>query len=198
MLWFIRRLCVLWLILAAICAVVIGIARREPVPDPLQAFGFDWCAGEPCLRGVTLGMSQDEALSKLPHATDYKTLWGYSFYGGPDKYFVAVTSEEPVGYITSYVSSSSVHVGSFVARYGSPCLVETMLFQGGGQIVLQYGKLHVSFYLQYGDPFFEAAPESVSVGELSPSCNGDQGGTPWRGFESIDLLMRQAQEDSSR
>src|SRR5258707_15320662 len=69
MIWVIKRVLVLWLTLAAICAAVIGMGRLNPAPDVLQTLGFAVCDGDPCFRGIKVGMTWDDAQRNWPPAS---------------------------------------------------------------------------------------------------------------------------------
>src|SRR5437762_2570935 len=66
MMWVIKRVLVLWLVLAAICAAVIVVGRLNPAPDVLQTLGFSMCEGDPCYRGIKPSMDWNEAISQWP------------------------------------------------------------------------------------------------------------------------------------
>jgi hypothetical protein len=62
------RIVALWLSLVAMCGAIVVTVRLNRTPDRLQTLGFDVCDGEPCFRGITLGMAWEEVRRRLPDA----------------------------------------------------------------------------------------------------------------------------------
>jgi hypothetical protein len=199
--WFIRRLFMLWLILAAICAAVIVIARREPVPDTLQAFGFDMCAGKPCLRGVTVGMSQDQMLNKLRDVTPYSTMenaWVVLFNpvgGAPHKYYLYFSSIRSLESIALWqITELKIPLGWLVARYGSPRCIEVSSNMGEIEVWLRYPKFSAAIVFPDGASFSPAAFITSFVVQNSPlRCSGQENPlATWRGLKTLEWYVDRA------
>src|SRR5579871_3583374 len=65
MMWLIRRLLIIWLTLAVICAGVLLAGRRNAGSPVLRTLGFDVCEGKPCYKGIKPGMEWASAQRQL-------------------------------------------------------------------------------------------------------------------------------------
>ncbi len=208
MLWFMRRLWIVFLILVPTCAVVVVIARREPVPDSLQSFGFDDCRGQPCLRGVSVGMSRDQMLTRFPDATPssvLENLWivpfdrvkfGINPVGAtPWKYSLWLSSSQILERIDLYYTyEMKMPIGSFLAQYGNPCRVSLEDTKNDLIVRFHYPYFAAQTILWHDafltvddarEPFSPTTPISaIEIRDGSLYCSGryEYPTSMWRGF----------------
>jgi hypothetical protein len=153
-----ERVIAIWVVFASFSAGVVLIARANHEPDRLQALGFDVCDGEPCFRGITLGMAWKEVRRRLPDTfeigdppyqyvevpigmTDIKSVRIFSSEDGKTAKLIFVDANVPGYAIYAYLPISA---GEIVARYGTPC--RTLLLSAAGgrdQMHMIYPKLKI-------------------------------------------------------
>jgi hypothetical protein len=202
--WLVRRVILVMLVLAVLCAGAVVVARVARPPDRLQALGFEVCDGEPCWRGVKPGMAWATVRVMFPNGRV-----GTSVLGQPHLMIDIDSAESSHAYIYSDGATIEriviwrdhfplpVTPGEIVARYGSPrCVVI-----GGFNSVpifdstMLYATLRVSSHLPYS---YERAQQrysfrvalDVPVQSLSfqrgagSICAGQSVFVlPWRGFQ---------------
>jgi hypothetical protein len=127
--WLMRRVMVLILVLAVLCAGAVVVARANRTPSPLQALGFGMCDGEPCWRGIKPGMKW-EALKTV----------GSARLGNPYEWSFRLNEQPPVAWISigrsvdpniigtmsvlpDTVGPLPISVSDWVIQYGPPCSV---------------------------------------------------------------------------
>jgi hypothetical protein len=200
--WMIRRTAVIVATLAVICAAVVGIARTNAVPSRLQALGFGVCEGEPCWRGIKVGMRWEEAKRRLPEAIE-------QYEHGLLYLISALKSSEPVtikmmasdGFV-SFISVSQqgaasvfplIKAGDIIVRYGPPCRVTIIPINfGPAQLRLHFPTLTIEVY----HPIRSSATRlRVDSGVYSFNVSREDNGAcerstdtwirPWYGFTSL-------------
>jgi hypothetical protein len=204
MMWLARRVVALGVLLLAVSASVIVVARQIREPSQLQALGFDVCDGEPCWRGIRPGMDWATVRAMFPDAR-------MGTYAEGQPYLMIDTASEDSSHAYVYSDGASVgrivfwrdHFpllitpGEIVARYGSPrCLV-----LGGYNAVpifdatMLYSTLRVSSHIPYS---YERAQQRyffrIAVDEPVQSLSFQSDASlpcawhsvfvlPWRGFQ---------------
>jgi hypothetical protein len=202
--WLVRRVILVTVFLAVLCAGVVLVARANRTPSRLQALGFDVCEGEPCWRGIRPGMDWALVREMFPNAR-------IGTYAEGQPYLMIDTASEDSSHAYVYSDGASVarivfwrdHFpllitpGEIVARYGSPrCLV-----LGGYNAVpvfdatMLYSTLRISSHIPYTYAraqqryFFRIAVDEP-VQSLSFESDASQACAwhsvfvlPWRGFQ---------------
>ncbi len=199
MIWVIKRVLILWLTLAAICATVIVIGRLNPAPDVLQTLGFDVCDGEPCYRGVKLGMDWKEAIPHWPtvgEVFDPSASYSVSIIQSDDAKVVRGIAIEA----RWYSPRMPISLGRIIAEYGTPYCVRIIDKEGlPGDFLLEYPGIlvEVSPAIQISGNQYEyrLQPDSPILGAdflnrndpgncwtVYPGWSGS-----WDGFTSADI-----------
>jgi hypothetical protein len=202
--WLVRRVLMLWLIMLVLCGTVALVVRLNREPGPLQALGFDVCEGEPCFRGIKVGMDWAEVTKRLPTVN----FDGTSFVlplNTPEIQHVLLqksTDGTKVAAIvilnTRFERVSPLSPRSIVALYGLPCRIDLFTVNGREEriemrypgIVVMYAyeeaPTHLDSRVQLDMPvlgfwIFEAHPEV---------CNEVAARTgTWHGFASADTYL---------
>jgi hypothetical protein len=204
--WLIRRILVILVILAVIATSTILIARANPAPDRLQALGFDVCDGEPCWRGIKLGMEWQQAKRLLPEAIEQTERLPYhltlfvrnpglqkiKIWTGRDGKTVEAITASPEEYDETL--PPFIMAGDAVVHYGLPCRVESAFHPDGsmGQLQLIYPKVLVlTIYPQQSmrlrvDSAVDLLITGNEEGYRMVGCDDSVGHQihPWYGFTS--------------
>lgn len=128
MIWLVRRMFVLGLMLTAICAIVVLVARQNPAPDTLQTLGFDVCEGDPCWRGIKPGMSWDKVqqYQSFPNTDGRIRTFPVKLLSIDSIWFEADESAAAINSIIVHYSDGPnlpLTLGEIVNHYGPPCRV---------------------------------------------------------------------------
>ncbi len=195
-----RRLWIVFLILAATCEVIVAVRRREPVPDTLQALGFDDCGGQPCLNGVGLGMNLADALNRVPDASPADmgmyvpyavARFGLESYA-PHKYYLLQAYDGTINRVIATTYALDMPIGDVVLRYGKPCSLGLDIKVREVVITLHYPRFAAEATVSNGDQFSPGTPVSqFDVEDGSPYCNGryEYPIGPWQGFRPLERYM---------
>lgn len=217
MMWLIRRLLVVWLTLAVICAGVLLMGRFNAGPPVLQSLGFDVCEGRPCYRGIRPGMEWAKAQGQLASNRASDMLGRASSTGmvGPS---AVIASDVPIDNIQLFSEGSTmvkaiaveglteqglpISIGAIIAQYGTPCRLDWYGNDyGPNRVFINYPNLLVfaTIAIQSVDnPADLRLQPDTPVQELwitddgdSRSCGTPVSGTsgPWRGFISVDNYL---------
>jgi hypothetical protein len=129
--WLVRRVLALWLIMLVLCGTVALLVRLNREPGPLQALGFDVCDGEPCWRGIKMGMALTEVQEQIPEG-----IYSGQYFTVPlnlaGNHHVILQSIEGGKILQLYIHGSSglmhptypITPGQMIAIYGMPCRVD--------------------------------------------------------------------------
>jgi hypothetical protein len=189
---------VVWLILIVICAGVVGIVRANGGQDRLAALGFGVCDGEPCFRGLKVGMDWSETQRLIPEATKIGPPITFVFNDGDEKVAVLIypsSDEKTVWWINLETSplSSGISAADTIQRFGFPCGVMLDLDPGFSPFLLIYRNTMAEFKLQPMRLSLESpigalqirAPDSPVV---CPTYTHMAYG-PWYGFTSMEVYL---------
>jgi hypothetical protein len=204
MMWFLRRLLALWCTLLALCMIAIGIGRIIREPDRLQEWGLDVCNGEPCVRGIALRMSWDEASPRLPQATQNGLVDLMNIPLGDQLLDIDVSAgrieriwiRSALNHVSPYPSVADV-----LLKYGPPCRV----YFGYGAIGFVPQSIYLSYpQLTFGvgtrqrppplDLTLMAPVDSITLGgdtSYLGKCSDPDGpnSSSWHGFTSADRYV---------
>jgi hypothetical protein len=127
--WLLRWVLAVWLLLSVIGGSVLLIARESPAPGRLQGLGFGMCDGEPCFRGIKVGMDWGEARRLVPDVTASRSGITFSFEGIDEHVTVFVSPSRDKKTVSSIrleadLSSSPPSVADLVQYLGYPCAVK--------------------------------------------------------------------------
>lgn len=202
--WVGKRVLIVWLTMAVICAAVIVVARLNPAPDVLQSLGFGVCDGEPCFRGIKAGMDWNETIRKLPDIWESNGALRVAGYTTPmqDVYIAPSYNGKVVRSIGIGGANliTGVSVGQLIAEYGYPCKV-FLLSDNGLPYAILFGNAK-SWMTASIDT--DAVVNKYSDLRLRPEtpinafaivndngtivCNAPGGGV-WQGFTSADVYQ---------
>jgi hypothetical protein len=118
--------------LVVISTGTILIARANGAPSRLAALGFGVCDGQPCFRGITLGMGWDETRRRLPNAIVSHNFRLHlelpvnvegikSINIRPSNDGTTIAAIEPYGN-----QSLPITAGDVILQYGLPCRVHVL------------------------------------------------------------------------
>jgi hypothetical protein len=206
MAWLIRRACVVWAILLAMCAGIVGIVRAQGGLDRLQAMGFGVCEGEPCFRGIKVGMDwaaarrlRSESSGKVAEDSpllifvpDKNT--GNAIVVNPteDGKTVSSITFESNSSPTSWPSAADV-----IQRFGYPCGVFIAAWNedGTGGIFLIYPKMTTYIAVQDSRLSLDSPSWSLIIQErnsayISCLASSKEYKGPWYGFTLLKDVYR--------
>jgi hypothetical protein len=181
--WLVRRVIVLMVALAVLCAGAVVVARANNAPSRLQALGFGMCSGEPCWKGLKAGMewSKPEGIRMIDDGAGpfFEITYGLS-------------SDTPlIG--TLYVKQVREHpqpmtAGEIIAFYGPPCNVLNF----GNLLYMIYPTMVVETYLAYSPPVY-VSPNTTIVNlymlvSAPDRCVNRTQFSPWHGFTSYNVI----------
>jgi hypothetical protein len=194
--WVFQRVLVLWLIMLALCGVIVLVVRLNRMPGPLQALGLSLCDGEPCFRGIKPGIALAEVSKRLPAVRDNGPFLELPLDGIDFGYAIFMESRE--GSTVASISISGVMQtipitpGQMVSFYGPPCRV-VLVEESGIQLRLEmrYPGMSVGYIINdyyqldgrleldmFAEKFWILSAESDPCNEDTPTI-----GT-WHGFTS--------------
>jgi hypothetical protein len=207
--WLVRRVLLIALTLALIFAAVVVLVRLNPAPSTLQQLGFGVCAGEPCFRGIKLGMDWEKAQKLIPNSVMIGNSLDVPINIGNFKnteiyrqVHDAYVDRIILPRISGNKTASEILAGDVVVSYGVPCRLG-LLYDADtpSGIVLQYPQLAIWLDVQPGNSL---NPNGVRLRPDSPTfmfsiANDSAWGTcersvlevagTWQGFTSVDVYL---------
>jgi hypothetical protein len=196
--WLIRRTVGIVLILSAICAGVVGIVRANGGQDRLQAMGFGVCDGEPCFRGIRVGMPWSEAQRLSLDATESGPPIDFVIdengKNTPVSVYPSDDGKTVLGIVLNVRSLyPPLSAADIVLHYGYPCRVEYIASSTGGGAILVFPKLKSSINLPDFRLSLDSSVAAIPISESrdsNPCSDGkrEERG-PWRGFTSAEVYL---------
>lgn len=206
MVWLFRRTFVVWLILSAISASVVLIARANRAPDRLQAIGFDVCEGDLCFRGIKRGMAWEQARNRIPEAFPANNALVIPILESANVYIISSRNKAQVENIATVgiqQIARPLSAGEIVARYGAPCYL-VFHRNASSEIQMHYPNLVISLNAEIAPSYVTIAYYRVELSTIvysiqvsrgrypNPCGNGaydsdNESGGPWYGFTSNDV-----------
>jgi hypothetical protein len=207
--WLVRRVVVMWVILSAICAGVVGIVRANGGQDRLQAMGFGVCDGEPCFRGIKVGVSWNEAERLSQDAIQI----------GPPMVFILSDINEGLEVVihpsedgktaewitlTAYSPTAGMQLSAaeLVLHFGYPCGVHVLVDDNGIRgIVLIYPQIQARVYAEAQGLSLHSPFRSIDIWNGSNQLDfckvktNQEVDGPWRGFTSVDMYLARNRRD---
>jgi hypothetical protein len=181
--WLVRRVMVLTLVLAVLCAGTVMVARANRMPSRLQALGFGVCSGEPCWQGLKAGMEWNGTKGRRMiddgAGPFFEITYGFS-------------SDTPlIG--TLYVKQVREHpqpmtVGEIIVFYGLPCYILNF----GNVLYMMYPTMVVETYLGSASPVY-VSPNTTIVNlymfvSAPDRCVNRTQFSSWHGFTSYSVV----------
>jgi hypothetical protein len=197
--WLVRRALGVGLILIAICAGTVLVARANGGQDRLQAMGFGACDGEPCFRGIKVGMRWSEAKRVSPDASEIglpivvnfdgmdETVVVYNYSSGDGKTVLGTILET-----NSF--NTRLSVADAVRHFGPPCRVELDNdYLGRSGAVLIYPRLKSRVFVVGFRFSLDSTLYMINISEPidTDPCSGVESeySGPWRGFTSGEVYL---------
>jgi hypothetical protein len=197
--WLVRRAMVMWVILIVICAGVIGIMRANAGQDKLQAFGFEMCNGEPCFRGIKVGMPWSEALRLSQDATEVGPPIVFDFSKVGEGVDVAIYPSDNKKAVEAIILATSrtyyrLLAKDIVQHFGNPCRVELKGDRNGVYgAELVYPRLKAGVLLQEFRIATDSKVWAITIKNYyeSDACFGppELQVDSWHGFTSVDMYV---------
>jgi hypothetical protein len=216
--WLLRRLLIVCGVLSVMCAAVVTFGRLDHSPSKLQQYGIALCDGEPCYRGLKLGMEWAQVQDVFPEIGKMEST-PRILSAKNDLQEGYITLDESLQFVQAIVIDTRTiewamvfNAGEIIAQYSPPCRVYlwyTDTTPGySGNAVLIYPMMVVflnitgdlglwhNFRLQLNSPV-----ETIGIysSNKSRGCNGktsDDFG-PWRGFTSFVIYRERNLRDSA-
>jgi hypothetical protein len=203
--WMIRRVFVIWLTLCMLCTAAIALGHLDHTPNALQRLGFDVCDGDPCFRGVKLGMEWGKVKELFPNIsmTGYFAELPNNIGDGINLGFELtgdLKSIDGFGIVTTSQATTDlpIKVQDVISQHGPPCGVMYYTDDFPGSVVLVYPMISVVVDTWKGDyhetrlqwtstvtSFIITEKDQGYWGTCSDLTNDDFG--PWRGFTSVEI-----------
>jgi hypothetical protein len=210
-----RFICWLFSVMLAMglmLAAVMGLARQDQTPTLLQRIGYGVCDGQPCFRGVTLGMAWQDAQTALKSqarviqsnqlAIDINegNLWLVSM--------TANTAGEVNGISTVHLRRQTlfdVRLGEVLLTFGIPCGIGGVIDVNVHEerLIFLYPTMAVvvkSWIVQNPTPIVMVRPTSrienvwIAAEKYANGFVSDCVTAPfslWRGFASSETYLRE-------
>jgi hypothetical protein len=184
---FLRRVVILWLLVATLIGGAAFFGRAYAVPNKLQTLGFEQCSGYSCFLGITPGLtSLDEASAILKQHGFSTVTEGLNYMGrmvvdlqrDPDRNTIGNLGAKGLSY-----ASLSVPLGDIVGYLGSPCgyhivvsnVVELTIVYRNADVAVRFSQDRISPTTSITDIYIRSAY----------FWNLCEGNTPWPGFTSV-------------
>jgi hypothetical protein len=202
--WILRRIIVIWLVMCVLCIAAIALGHLDHTPNALQRLGFDVCEGNPCYRGVKLGMSYAKVLKLIgENATNVNDFEFVGLHYSSDQLTVDRISSR------TYDRGARLpfRLGDIFVVYGAPNRVYFELSDGEGNFVLIYDDMVVETSSKFENPSNSASFRiwlDSSIVTLSIDGEIENGfiwyqeipdTDPWRGFTSAQIYRERSLRD---
>jgi hypothetical protein len=181
--WLVRRVILVTVFLAVLCAGVVLVARANWTPSRLQTLGFGMCNGDPCWQGLKAGMEWNKPVVSRMIGDGLGPFFEITY---------GISSDTPlIG--TLYVKQVREHpqpmtAGEIISFYGPPCNVLNF----GNVLYMIYPTMVVEIYLVYSPPVY-VSPNTTIVNlymfvSAPDRCVNRTQFSSWHGFTSYSVV----------